>query len=217
MNDKLVANIVLYAKKIAEHNLSGDKTNNISVKADEATMYITKSGVKLEEMTAENVIEVKFTEIDKCPTHTLKDALLHKQVYENRDDVACIMITSPTASYTVASMGCTIPPVLDDMAQIVGPTAKTARTNDSFAILAALKGRSSCLLNGIGALSTGRTLDETFTAVLVLDKAAHTYIMASAVGGCKPVSKLGAILEHYVYQKKYSKANQDAILESERK
>lgn len=216
MNEKLVANIVAYAKKIADMKLYGDKTNNISVKKDGASMYITKSGVNFAEMTAEDVIEVKFNETDRCPTHTLKEALLHKQIYENRDDVACIMLTSPEASFAVASVNGTIPPVLDDMAQIVGPTAKTAKTNDSFAILSALKGRSSCLLNGIGALSTGRTLDETFTAALVLDKAAHTFIMASALGGCKPVSKLGAILEHYVYQKKYSKANQDAMLEAER-
>ena len=57
---------------------------------------------------------------------------------------------------------------------------------------------------------------EAFTACLVLDKAAHTLIMAQAVGGCKPVGKIGAVLEHVVYCKKYSKTNQEALLKAER-
>ena len=126
------------------------------------------------------------------------------------------MVASPTCTLTVANMKLTIPPVLDDMAQIVGPTAKSAKTGDADAIVKALKGRSSCLLPGVGSVSTGKTLNEAYTACMVLDKAAHTLITAEAVGGCKPVGKIGAVLEHFVYRKKYSKANQDALLKAER-
>lgn len=216
MNEKLVAHICEYAHKIYDEKLFGESTNNISVKVDEESIYITKTGVNFNEITDKDVIEVKFAATDKCPTDTLKEALMHINIYNKRPDLACIMVTSPISSLTVANSKVTIKPALDDMAQIVGVTAKTAKTNDVFAIVKALKGRGACLLSGIGSLSTGKTLNEAFTSCLVLDKAAHTLIMATAVGGCKPVSKIGAILEHKVYQMKYSKSNQEALLAAER-
>ncbi|MEG1791522.1 MAG: class II aldolase/adducin family protein [Clostridia bacterium] len=217
MNAKLISKIIVYAKKILEHNLCGNVATNISVRENANTMYITKTGVDFANLTGEDIFVMDFSKSDSFPTHTLKEALLHKSIYEKREDIACIMVTSPIASLTVAGVNATVPPVLDDMAQIVGPTAKTAKTNDATSIVSALKGRGACLLNGIGSLSTGRTLDEAFTACLVLDKACYTFIMSAAVGGSKPVSKLSSIIEHKVYQKKYSKINQAALLEAERK
>ena len=187
--------MVEYAHKVYDENLFGAHTNNISARVDSESMLITKSGVNFKDLTVEDIIEVKFNA---------------------RQDVGAIMITSPVFALTVANKKVTIPPVLDDMAQIVGPTARTAKTNDIFGISKALKGRGACLLSDIGILSTGTTLNEAFTACLVLDKAAHTLIMAQAVGGCKPVGKIGAVLEHVVYRKKYSKTNQEALLKAER-
>lgn len=216
MNDKLVAHIVEYAHKIYDEKLFGLKTNNISVKVNDESIYITKSGVNFKDLTDKDIFEVKITNPSQCPSDTLKEALMHINIYKQREDIACIMVTSPTCTLTVANKKVTIPPVLDDMAQIVGPTARTAKTNDTSGILKAIKGRGSCLLQGIGSLSTGKTLNEAYTACMVLDKAAHTLIMATAVGGCKPVNKFGAVLEHIVYRKKYSKANQEALLAAER-
>lgn len=216
MNEKLKNTMVEYAHKVYDENLFGAHTNNISTRVDSESMLITKSGVNFKDLTVEDIIEVKFNETDKCPSDTLKDALLHVKLYGARQDVGAIMITSPVFALTVANKKVTIPPVLDDMAQIVGPTARTAKTNDIFGISKALKGRGACLLSDIGILSTGTTLNEAFTACLVLDKAAHTLIMAQAVGGCKPVGKIGAVLEHVVYRKKYSKTNQEALLKAER-
>lgn len=217
MNQKLVDNIIAYAKRAADIKLCGNGVNNISVKESENTIYITKSGVNFANITAEDVIVLSLNDSAACPKDLLDAFTIHSQVYIGRPDVACIFVTCPTASFTVAALKATIPPVLDDMAQIVGPTARTAKSLKNTDILKALKGRGACLLTGVGALATGRTIDEAYTNSLVLDKAAHTYIMSFAVGGCKPVGKISAFLEHIVYQKKYSKANQEALLEAERK
>lgn len=216
MNGKLKAAMIEYARKIYDEKLYGGKTDTISVKVDEKSVYITKTGVNFKDLTVEDIVEVKFDAADKCPAHTAKEALKHIDIYNRREDIACIMITSPVCSLAVADTKTTIPPVLDDMAQIVGATARTAASFETPDILKALKGRNSCLLQGIGSLSTGKTLNEAYTACMVLDKAAHTLIMATAAGGCKPVSKFHAVLERFVYQKKYSKANQEALLAAER-
>lgn len=217
MNQKLVDNIIAYAKRAADINLCGSGVNNISVKENENTLYITKAGVNFANLTEKDVIALDLNNPSACPKDLSDAYAIHSQVYLGRPDVACIFVTSPTASCTVAGLNATIPPVLDDMAQIVGPTARTAKSLKNSDILKALKGRGACLLSGVGALATGRTIDEAYTNSLVLDKAAHTYIMGFAVGGCKPVGKISAFLEHIVYQKKYSKANQEALLEAERK
>lgn len=216
MNTAVVNKIISYAAKLDLDSLTGNKVNSISVKIDDNTMYITKTGVKFDKLNDKDILSVNFNQFDNCPKNSQKEALLHKNIYLKHKDINCIMHTSPINSSTVAAAKATIPPVLDDMAQIVGPTARTAKNNNITSILKALKNRNACLISDNGMISIGRTLDEAYTACLVLEKAAHTFIWATAVGGCKPVNRLGAILEHYVYRKKYSKANQDAILKAER-
>lgn len=131
--------MVEYAHKVYDENLFGAHTNNISARVDSESMLITKSGVNFKDLTVEDIIEVKFNETDKCPSDTLKDALLHVKLYGARQDVGAIMITSPVFALTVANKKVTIPPVLDDMAQIVGPTARTAKPTTSLAFPRRLK------------------------------------------------------------------------------
>ena len=87
--------MVEYAHKVYDENLFGAHTNNISSRVDSESMLITKSGVNFKDLTVEDIIEVKFNETDKCPSDTLKDALLHVKLYGARQDVGAIMITSP--------------------------------------------------------------------------------------------------------------------------
>lgn len=59
-------------------------------------------------------------------------------------------------------------PILDDMAQVCGVSIKCAQKNVASDVVAALSGqRNCCLLPEAGAVVTGRTLDEVFTATLV--------------------------------------------------
>ena len=73
--------MVEYAHKVYDENLFGAHTNNISARVDSESMLITKSGVNFKDLTVEDIIEVKFNETDKCPSDTLKDALLHVKLY----------------------------------------------------------------------------------------------------------------------------------------
>ena len=70
-----------------------------------------------------------------------------------------------------------------------------------------LKGRNSCLIKGDGAVTTGRTLDEAFTCMLVLQKASICYVGGSVLGGCTVINGIEARLMRFVYKKKYSKIN----------
>ena len=96
---------------------------------------------------------------------------------------------------------------LDDMAQIVGLTARVARSLTSAEVKRCLHRRNSCFVRGLGMLITGRSLTEAVTGAILLEKAAMTHLLAQKIGGAKRVPFFSAALMHWIYQKKYSKIN----------
>ena len=96
---------------------------------------------------------------------------------------------------------------LDDMAQIVGLTARVADSLEPNELSRCLKGRNSCFVKETGMLITGRSISEAVTGAILLEKAAMTHILAKKIGGAKRVPLFSAALMHFIYQKKYSKIN----------
>jgi len=94
---------------------------------------------------------------------------------------------------------------LDDMAQIVGLTARVAGSLAPDEIARCLRGRNSCFVKGYGMLVTGRSATEAATGAVLLEKAAMTHILAQKIGGAKRVPLPSAALMHFIYQKKYSR------------
>ena len=101
------------------------------------------------------------------------------------------------------------------MAQIVGPTCRTVDGKEAAA--KELKKRNSCLMKGDGAVTTGRTLNEAFTCMMVLQKAAICFVSASVLGGNVVINGFEARLMRFVYKKKYSKINTENNMEREGK
>jgi L-fuculose-phosphate aldolase len=104
-----------------------------------------------------------------------------------------------------------VPPVLDDLAQIIGPSVRVAEyalpsTNKIVkATVKALKGRNAALMANHGAVCVGRDLDEAFVVCQVLEKGCKAFIEAEFLGGAKSISKFEAWAMHQFYLKKYSK------------
>lgn len=209
MNEKAVKSIADYAKRLAEGGLTGD-FNFISVREDADTMLITKHGADFNALSDSLVLEVKLSDAASCCACTKDEAVRHAGIYAAREDISCIMHTTPANATVCANASVTIPPVLDDMSQIVGANIKTAKDGSAAAMVKALKGRNACLIKNEGMLSSGRTLDEAFTACFVLEKAAKTFIEGTCLGGCVKLGLIDANLQRFIYKKKYSKANQAA-------
>jgi L-fuculose-phosphate aldolase len=116
---------------------------------------------------------------------------------------------------TVAAARREVPPILDDMVQIIGPTIRVAKyalpTTKKIVkeTVKALKGRYGALMANHGAITLGRNIDEAFTAAFVLEKACKAFIEAEFMGGAKSINKFEAYLMHQFYLRKYSKQNKD--------
>ena len=106
--------------------------------------------------------------------------------------------------------GCALTAELDDMAQIVGLTARVAASLAPEELARCLRGRNSCFVKDAGMLITGRAISEAVTGAILLEKAAMTHLLAKKIGGAKRVPLFSAALMHVIYQKKYSKINLSA-------
>ena len=139
------------------------------------------------------------------------DALL--TAFLLKPDVKAVLLLGGRYAPIVADEEKQLPAELDDMAQIVGLTARVAKSLTKPEIMRCLKGRNSCFVKGCGMLITGRSVGEAITGAILLEKAAMTHVLAKKIGGAKRVPLFSAALMHFVYQKKYSKINLNAEAE----
>ena len=197
-----VQTILEYAKRLVEEGVVGSD-DMISMRSELNEMYVTKAGVKLADLTEEDVLQMNIFTAEP-------EYKYHAEIYNARADVNAICQCYPKWVMPVAKAGVTIPAVMDDMAQIVGPTCKTAK-DDIASIIKTLKGRNSCLVKDKGCITSGRTMDEAYTCVLVLDKASHCFVASSVIGENKIINGLEARLMRFIYKTKYSKKNQENL------
>ena len=129
-----------------------------------------------------------------CPTA--------RRIFEKNGELTAVLFTP--AKYAAEITAEFIPPVLDDMAQIVGARAEVADKDDEGT--ASVVARSfGCIVRGQGTLSAGRSVEQAFTVALVLEKAARVYTLSKRIGGAKPLPTWEAKLMHLIYTKKYSR------------
>lgn len=206
MNEQIVANISKYAGMLSREGFT--ECGYIAVKAEEG-IYITNAYSVFENITAEDITYVTDKSVNDLDGNFKAAASILIAAIRNQKDVEAAAIVDSKSIVEFSKKGITLPPVLDDMAQIDGISVKCASKCSAAEVSLAIAGlRNACFIPEAGAVVTGRTLDEVYTAALVLDKASNCYLLAEKKGGVKPHSLLNAVLEHVVYKLKYSKKNQ---------
>ncbi len=212
-NEKKARQMVCDAgRKLLERGLVEGTWGNCSLRIDDTKMAITPSGRRYEDLTRDDIVIMDY--------HTLavegnirpsSEKKLHAQIYKTRKEIQAVIHTHQPNASTVAAARRNLPPILDDQAQILGPsvrcadyalpnTKKIVRTT-----VKALKGRFAALMANHGAITIGRTMEEAVVAALVLEKACKAFIEAEFLGGAKPISNLEAWVMHKVYLFMYSK------------
>ena len=201
-------------KKLIENGLVGGTWGNISCRIDATHMAITPSGMSYETLTPEDIAIVDFTTDDISwegnhkPSAEMK---LHIAIYKERKDIGAVIHSHSMNASTVAVARREVPPILDDMVQIIGPTIRVA----DYALpstkkivkktMKALKGRNAALMANHGAVCIGRDMDEAFTCTFVLEKTCKAFIESEFLGGAKTINKFEAHLMRQYYLRKYGK------------
>lgn len=141
-------------------------------------------------------------------------AMLHAAVYKARKDVNAVIHSKEDATLKASRMGITIKPFLDDFAQIVGVTLRTAEYDPNNAAKTAKKVvkklgcRDAVLIKHNGGLCVGANEDEAKAVELVTEKGCKAFTAASLYG-TKPINAVESLLMRVVYKTKYSKKNEN--------
>jgi L-fuculose-phosphate aldolase len=199
--------------KLLEQGLVSRTWGNISIKVNDTEMLVTPSGKLYDEVTPDDMVLVNFrtNTYNKTGIKPSSEFKMHSGIYLDRKEVNAIIHTHQMNASTCAAARREVPPVLDDLAQIIGPGVRCAEyalpsTKKMMkAVVKALKGRNAALMANHGAVCVGRDLDEAFVVCQVLEKGCKAFIEAEFLGGAKSINKFEAWVMHQVYLKKYSK------------
>ena len=213
MNDwtELRRAVVGAGQRLLAEGLVARTWGNVSVRAGSEHMLITPSGRAYEGMTPEDIVPVNLrTGAYDGPLKPSSEGKLHAEIYRTRSEIQAVIHTHQMNASTVAAARREVPPILDDMVQIIGPSVRVAdyalpSTNKIVRVtVKALRGRMAALMANHGAVCLGRSLDEAFVVAQVLEKACKAFIEAEFLGGAKSINRVEAFLMHQVFLRKYS-------------
>jgi len=197
--------------RLVKEGLVARTWGNISIRVDDTYMLITPSGRTYEDLTPEDIVLVNYhTSEHEGSIKPSSEKELHCEIYRTRKKINAVIHTHQMNASTVATAHREVPPILDDMAQIIGPSVRVAdyalpsTKKITKKTVRALKGRNAALMANHGAVCVGRDLDEAFVVCQVLEKACKAFIEAEFLGGAKSINKFEAHLMHQIYIRKYS-------------
>ena len=189
MNRK--AELVAAGRKLLEKGLTVETWGNISLRdPDSGLIYLTPSAMAYDTITEEDVVVMdadgRVVEGFRKPT---VEAEMHLSILRRRPEIHAVIHTHPIDSLVFGVLRRDIPPIIDEAAQALGGTVRTAE----YALpgtpelarnaVAALGDRGmACLLANHGAVCLGRSMDQAFKTAAVLEMTARVYRMALAIG-----------------------------------
>lgn len=131
---------------------------------------------------------------------------LHLAIYKKREDVNFIHHSHNEYVKTISLQGKTMKPLLDDFAQLIGPTVKCAVFGASSAkVVKALGNKNAVLLKDNGAICVAGTKYDAEAVEIVMDKGCKTLVGANLYSGVKAINAFEANLMRIIYKMKYSK------------
>lgn len=205
MEEKFINKIIEIAKALKVENLT---------RIGDTLSFRYKEGIIINKKDTDmgNLLAKDFTFVSKGDPMNATEAL-HMAIMGYKKEANAIIFNRAPYCSIVGDTRTKLPAVLDDFAQIVGYTAKVSSSENVVDILSALKGRNACLVKNGASIAVGRTLEEAFTGVMVLEKGAKAYVESTILGNPVKIGFLDAILMNIIYKKKYSKKNQERLKE----
>jgi L-fuculose-phosphate aldolase len=198
-------------RRLLELGLVAGTWGNVSIKVSDDLMLITPSGIEYGTMTPQDIVEVSLKDGSYAGGKPSSERHLHIEIYNTRKGITGIVHNHAWHSSTVAAARREVPPILDDLAQIVGPRVRVA----DYALpgtkklvrktIKALKGCNAVLLANHGAICIGRDIEEAILCCQVLEKACKSLIEAEFLGGAKEINRFEAWIMHQYYLRKYSR------------
>ncbi len=187
---KLRQSVIDNCLKMNESGLNQGTSGNISVRFEDR-MLISPSGTPYEalepQMIASMPIDGEYGTWEG-PLKPSSEWRFHLDILRSRPEVGAVVHAHPTFCTTLAIARKDIPACHYMMAAFGGPTVRCSEfeiygTEDlSKTALAALEGRTACLLANHGSIATGENLDKAMWRAVELETIARQYYYSLAIG-----------------------------------
>lgn len=204
------AEIVAAGRHLIAKGLVAGTWGNVSVRIPGAPqVLITPSGRDYESLTPAELVAVDLEGRALSGGVPSSETPLHLAIYRQRPDVQAIVHTHSLFASACAVAHRSIPPVIEDLVQLVGGEVEvaayalpgTAELGQS--AVAALGDKQAVLLANHGAVGCGTRLGEAMLACELVEKAAQIYLYANMLGGAKLLSGEDVALMRRFYLENY--------------
>jgi len=181
------------AQQLPEKGLVVGTAGNVSLRlppeGERGLLAITPSAQPYDSLVVDDIQIVDFNgQTVEGILRPSVETMLHIGIYQSRKNVNAVIHTHSVFASAVSVTGRDIPPILDDQVTFLGGGIKLARHTLSGSreqvdnIVAALGDRNAVLLPNHGAIGTGRTMRDAFTACELAEKTARIYLLALSAG-----------------------------------
>jgi L-fuculose-phosphate aldolase len=175
-----------HCRKMRADGLVVGTSGNVSVRSGEL-IAVSPSGLDYDELTPELVgVHRRDGSPVDAPLRPTTEMPMHLAVYD-RTDARAIVHTHSTSATVLSTLVDEVPPIHYLIAMFGGPVRvapyATYGTDELAAgMIAALQGRTACLLGNHGAVTYGPTLAGAYSQAVYLEWICELYLRASAGG-----------------------------------
>jgi len=212
ISEKVRHSIIATGLRLVQSSMTLGTYGNISARIDSDNIAITPSGTDYARLVIENIAVVDLTgkqiSGDLKPSSELP---LHLEIYKSFPEAQAVIHTHSLYASALAVAHKDLPPVIEDLTQIVGGTVfcteyTVAGTKElGERAVKAMHGHNAALLANHGAVCWGMDLEEALTTAEVLEKAAQIYCIAHSFETPFPLNEKTVHKLHEFYTDHYRK------------
>ncbi|HWR38930.1 MAG TPA: class II aldolase/adducin family protein [Patescibacteria group bacterium] len=203
--------VVATGQALLHKNLVTGTWGNVSARVPESHyIAITPSGSDYRYLSPADIsivdLQGRVITGEKKPSSEL---LLHLAIYQARPDVGAVVHTHSVFASACAVAHKPIPPIIEDLVQLVGGSVDVAEyslpgTRELAAnAVKALQNKQAILMANHGMAGCGRSLNEALTACELVEKAAQILIYAQQLGGAQVLGPADVAVMHGFYRQHY--------------
>ena len=196
-------NLDSFCSEIADKLTKSKKT----VEIDKSMLYNSTCNRESGEIVFTNEAdgsEASMNLTSGATDYVLSDtAEAHRSIYLACPSFNNIIHNASSEVVAVSRFGKTMKPLLDDFAQICGPTVKCAKAPEYAA--KKIKGKNAVLIKDMGALCCGANEGDAQAVDMIMSKSSLTLLTTKIFGKAKAINPAEAWIMRIVYTLKYSK------------
>ena len=193
---QIAEQLISAARELDQKGLTAGTWGNLSVRLPDDNIVITPSGMEYASLTEKDFVllspEGKVLSGCRKPSSELA---LHVRVYAARTDFCALVHTHSPYATALAAARKEIPPIVEDLVQIVGGGVRVGKYalpgTEELArnLVEALQDRTAALMANHGVICGGASLKEALKTSIVVEKAAEITLLSGLAGGAVALSE----------------------------